>query len=72
MFKFGIPLNDSLITEVESLEKDNVNLVFSLPSNEAKGSPFMIPLYMRVTNMGLKNILFGIINGIQRMMHPMV
>tara|TARA_B100001989_G_C24533547_1_gene463031 strand:+ start:245 stop:1669 length:1425 start_codon:yes stop_codon:yes gene_type:complete len=33
-------LNDSLITEVESLEKDNGNLVFSLPPNEAKGSPF--------------------------------
>ena len=33
-------LNDSLITEVESSEENNGNLVFSLPPGESKGSPF--------------------------------
>ena len=33
-------LSDSIITELESSEQNNANLVFSLPSKEAKGSPF--------------------------------
>ena len=33
-------LSDSIITKVESSEENNANLVFSLPSDEAKGSPF--------------------------------
>ena len=33
-------LNDSIITKVENLEENNANLVFSLPPDEAKGSPF--------------------------------
>ena len=63
-------LNDSLITEVESLEKDNGNLVFLFRLMRQKVLLSMIPLYTH-DKYGPENILFGIINGIQRMMHPM-
>ena len=33
-------LSDSIKTEVETSENSNDNLVFTLPSEEAKGSPF--------------------------------
>ena len=57
-------LSDSLKSQVKLSEGINANRVFTLPKNEAKGTPFMILLSMPEINMVLKNILYGTVTGI--------